>query len=80
MKTIKILGTGCPKCQRTTEITQEVVDELGMDARIEKVEDIMEIMKYDIMSTPAIVIDEKVTLKGRVPSKTELTELFKQEM
>ncbi|MCB9040521.1 MAG: TM0996/MTH895 family glutaredoxin-like protein [Lewinellaceae bacterium] len=78
MKNIKILGTGCPKCKRTTEVVQQVVEELSLsDVSIEKVEDIMKIMEYDIMSTPAIVIDEHVVIKGRVPSKSEIIDLLK---
>lgn len=76
MRTIKILGTGCPKCKRTTKRVQEVVNEMGLDAKVEKVEDIMEIMKYNVLSTPVLVIDEKVTIKGRVPSKAEIAELL----
>lgn len=78
MKNIKILGTGCPKCKQTSALVEEVVKATGIDASIEKVEDIMDIMQYDIMSTPAIVIDEKVAIKGRVPSKSELISLFVQ--
>lgn len=76
-KVIKILGTGCPKCKTTTDIVENVVSVNGIDATIEKVEDIMEIMKYNIMSTPAVVIDEEVKIKGRVPSKFEILELLK---
>jgi len=76
MKTIKILGTGCPKCKSMTSIVQKVVADNNIDATIEKVEDIMEIMKYNIMSTPALVIDEEIKIKGRVPSKTEVLELL----
>lgn len=76
MKSIKILGTGCPKCKRTTSLVEDVVKETGVEATIEKVEDIMEIMKYNIMSTPALVINEEVKIKGRVPSKSEITELL----
>jgi len=76
MRSIKILGTGCPKCKRTTALVEEVVMETGVEATVEKVEDIMEIMKYNILSTPAVVIDEEVTIKGRVPTKSELKELF----
>ena len=72
MKQIKILGTGCPKCKQTTALVEGVVKEMGIDATIEKVEDIMEIMKYNVLSTPAIVIDEEIAIKGRVPSKSEL--------
>jgi len=77
MKSIKILGTGCPKCKTTTAIVQEVVSENNIDAEIIKVEDIMEIMEYNVMSTPAVVVDGVIVVKGRVPSKTELIELLK---
>jgi len=76
MQTIKILGTGCPNCNRTELLVQKVIDELKSDAVIQKVEDMQEIMMYDIMSTPAIVIDEKVVIKGRVPSEKEVKELL----
>lgn len=69
---IKILGTGCPKCKTLENITREVVEQNGIDATIVKVEDIMEIMKYGIMTTPALVVDEKVAIKGRVPSAEEI--------
>ena len=77
IKTIKILGTGCPKCKQTTAIVTEVVEENNIEATIIKVEDIMEIMKYNIMSTPAVVINEEIAIKGRVPSKKELLEILK---
>ena len=76
MKKIKILGTGCPKCKQTTAVVEAAVKESGIDATVEKVEDIMEIMKYNILSTPAIVIDEEITIKGRVPSKSEMVALL----
>jgi small redox-active disulfide protein 2 len=75
-KTIKILGTGCPKCKQTTAIVEEVVNENQLDAKIEKVEDIMEIMKYNVLSTPALVVDEVIKVKGRVPSKSEVFEIL----
>ncbi|MGB5648009.1 MAG: thioredoxin family protein [Muriicola sp.] len=75
--TIKILGTGCPKCKQTTSVVEEVIRENSIGATIEKVEDIMEIMKYNVMSTPALVIDEEITIKGRVPTKAEVLELLK---
>ncbi len=77
-KVVKILGTGCPKCKYTTERVTDVINENNIDASVEKVEDITEIMKYNIMITPAIVIDEKVVIKGRVPSKSELIEILKK--
>ena len=76
MKKIKILGTGCSKCKQTIAIVEGAVKEAGVDATIEKVEDIMEIMKYNILSTPAIVIDEKIGIKGRVPSTSEVIALL----
>jgi len=75
-KEIKVLGTGCPKCMQTTSIITEVVSENDFDASIEKVEDIMEIMKYNVMSTPAVVVDGVVVIKGRIPSKQELKDLL----
>ena len=76
MKTIKILGTGCAKCRRTETIVREVVEEMGIDASVEKVDDIVKIMSYDILSTPAVVVDEKVEIRGRVPKKVEIRELL----
>ena len=75
-KIIKVLGTGCPKCKTMEAIVQEVVKENNINAKIIKVEDIMEIMEYNIISTPALVIDEQITVKGRVPSKVEILELL----
>ncbi|MBI9040333.1 thioredoxin family protein [Lutibacter sp.] len=71
-KIIKILGSGCANCTSAEKRVKEVVHELNIDAQIIKVTDIQEIMKYDIMSTPAVVIDEKVVIKGKVPSKEEI--------
>ena len=69
---IKILGTGCSKCKTLEEITRKVVKDNGIDATITKVEDIVEIMKYNIMTTPALVVNGKVVAKGRVPSAEEI--------
>lgn len=76
-KTIKILGTGCSKCQSMTSIVQNVIKENNINATVEKVEDIMEIMEYNVMSTPALVVDGIITLKGRVPNKTEVLDILK---
>ncbi|HNX86485.1 MAG TPA: thioredoxin family protein [Bacteroidales bacterium] len=73
---IKILGPGCPKCKTLDKITREVVEKNGLSATVTKVEDIMEIMKYGVMSTPALVVDEKVLIKGRVPSSEEIKQLL----
>jgi small redox-active disulfide protein 2 len=69
---IKVLGTGCSKCKTLEEITRKVVKDNGIDATITKVEDIVEIMKYNIMTTPALVVNGKVVAKGRVPSSEEI--------
>ncbi|WP_158837406.1 thioredoxin family protein [Polaribacter sp. L3A8] len=76
-KVIKVLGTGCPKCQSMTAVVKTVVSENNIDASIEKVEDIMEIMKFNVMTTPALVVDNVVTIKGRIPSKEEVLALLK---
>jgi small redox-active disulfide protein 2 len=75
-KAIKILGTGCPKCQSMTGVVKDVVSENNIDAPIEKVQDIVEIMKFNIMTTPALVIDDVIKIKGRVPSKDEVLALL----
>ena len=72
MKTIKILGTGCAKCKQTEAVIRETLSDMGLDANIEKVEDIQKIMEYDIMSTPAVVLDGAVKMTGKVPSKEEV--------
>lgn len=69
---IKMLGGGCPKCERLEAITREVVEELGMEATFTKVKTMPEIMAYDVMSTPALVIDETVKCYGRIPGKEEV--------
>lgn len=79
MKTIKILGTGCPNCNTTELRVKKVIDDLKSDAVLEKVDDIQKIMMYDVMSTPAIVIDEKVVIKGRVPSEQEIRDLLQED-
>jgi small redox-active disulfide protein 2 len=69
---IKVLGTGCAKCHQLEENTKKAVAELGLDASIEKVENIKDIMRYGVMKTPALVVDEKVKIMGRVPSPDEI--------
>ena len=73
---IKVLGTGCPKCKALVKAVEEVVSETGMDATIDKVEDINEIMQYGVMVTPALVVDGKVVASGKVPKKDELKKLL----
>jgi len=73
---IKILGTGCSRCKTLEKLTREVVEQNGIDATITKVDDIMEIMKYGVMTTPALVINGKVEIKGRVPSSDEIKQVL----
>ena len=76
MKTIKILGTGCAKCKQTEAVVRETLAEISVSANIEKVEDIEKIMEYDVMSTPALVVDGRVMIRGKVPTKEEIKALF----
>ncbi|MBV5312669.1 MAG: TM0996/MTH895 family glutaredoxin-like protein [Prolixibacteraceae bacterium] len=73
---IKILGTGCPKCKSLEKLTREVVEQNGIDATVTKVEDIYQIMKYGVMTTPALVVNEKVEIKGRIPSADEIKQIL----
>ncbi|WP_240971180.1 thioredoxin family protein [Flammeovirga aprica] len=73
---IKVLGTGCTKCKTLEKQTNQAVEELGINADVIKVEDIVEIMNYNIMATPALVINGKVVVKGKVPSTTEIKEFL----
>lgn len=73
---IKVLGTGCPKCKTLEEATRQLVNELNLDANVVKEEDIMKIMSYGVMRTPGLVVDGKVVLSGRLPSRDELKGLL----
>ncbi len=75
---IKILGTGCAKCKNLEKVTRDAVAETGIDATIEKVEDIIKIMSYNVMQTPVLVINEKVVVKGQVPSVKQVKEILLQ--
>lgn len=73
---IKILGTGCPKCQATYQIVEKVVRENGIEAQLTKVEDIVEILNAGVMTTPAVVVDGKVEIKGHVPTVNEVKKIL----
>ena len=75
---IKILGTGCPKCNSLEKLTRRAVSEIGIEANIEKVEDIMDIMEYGIMRTPGLVVNGEVKISGRIPSEKEIKEILTQ--
>ena len=73
---IKILGPGCHNCRSLERATREALDQLGMDATVEKVEDYAEIVGYGVLSTPGLVVDEKVVVSGRVPRTDEIKGLL----
>lgn len=73
---IKILGPGCPKCKTLEKVTREAVAETGINATIDKVEDIVKIMEYRVMHTPGLVIDGKVILSGHVPTVSQVKEIL----
>lgn len=73
---IKVLGTGCARCRSLEKNTRKAVEELNLDASVEKVGDIQQIMEYAIMRTPALVINDRVVMSGQVPRIAELKELI----
>ncbi len=77
---IKILGTGCSKCKTLEKETFKTLEELKVEADVQKVAKLNEIMEYDVMLTPALVINEKVKVSGRVPKPEELKKLIEEEL
>ena len=75
---IKVLGSGCANCKRAKAVVDEAIKELQVDAKAIEVHDIQTIMSYGIMSTPGIVIDEKVVSTGRVPAKSQVMEMIRK--
>jgi small redox-active disulfide protein 2 len=73
---IKILGTGCPNCQKLEANTKQALEELKIEAQVEKVTEIQDIMSYGVLRTPALVINEEVEVYGRVPEVKEIKELL----
>lgn len=73
---IKILGTGCPKCKALQTSLESAVKQLWIEVTIQKIDDMNDIMQYDIMQMPGLVIDEKVVMTGKVPSVEELVEII----
>ena len=74
---IKVLGPGCPKCEKTAKIIKEVVDETGTEATIEKVTNLLDIAGYGVFGTPAVVVDGDVKIVGKVPSKDAVKDWIK---
>ncbi len=73
MLTIKVLGPGCQNCQNLASLTQRAINNLAIEAKIEKVTDYAEFRKYKLMATPGLVINEKLVSAGRIPSEAEIT-------
>jgi len=76
MLSIKVLGSGCQNCQNLASLAQRALNNLAIEAKVEKVTDHAEIMKYKILATPGLVINEKVVSAGRVPTEAEITTLL----
>jgi small redox-active disulfide protein 2 len=78
MKQIKVLGPGCPKCKTTFHNAEEAVKQLGIKAELIKIEDIEEMMRYNVLTTPVLMIDDVVKVKGRIAQIDEIKEFLKQ--
>ena len=76
---IKVLGSGCCRCKRTFDIVKQAIEEDNIEANIEYVTDIAKILDYNIMSMPAIVIDDKVVLNGQVPTAAQVRQILKEQ-
>ncbi len=73
---VKVLGPGCAKCKTTFQVIEKVIKENNLDVKLTKVDDIMEMMSYNIMTTPAVVVDGEVKMKGQVPSESDAKRLL----
>ena len=77
---IKILGSGCSNCAKLEKVAKEGIAQMGIEAQVEKVEDMQKIMSYGVMSTPALVINGVVKLVGKVPNKARMIEILEKEL
>jgi small redox-active disulfide protein 2 len=77
-KKVEILGKGCPRCKQTEKLVRMAIEELGIDAVVEKVQDINEIISRGVVSTPAVAIDGKIVVSGRIPSLEEVKKFLQQ--
>lgn len=73
---IKVLGPGCAKCKTTYNVIEKVIKENNLDVKLTKVDDTMEMVSYNIMTTPAVVVDEVVKMKGQVPTESDVKKLL----
>lgn len=73
MKTVKVLGTGCPKCKKMAELVEAAARKAGVEVNLEKVTDINDIIAFNVIATPALVVDGEVKIAGRVPTEEEIT-------
>ena len=73
---IKVLGPGCAKCKTTYNVIEKVIKENNLDVKLTKVDDIMEMVSYNITTTPAVVVDEVVKMKGQVPTESDVKKLL----
>jgi small redox-active disulfide protein 2 len=78
MKQIKVLGPGCPKCKTTFHNAEAAVQQLGIEVELIKIEDIEEMMRYNVLTTPVLMIDDVVKVKGRIAQIDEIKEFLKQ--
>ncbi|MDZ7860354.1 MAG: thioredoxin family protein [Candidatus Krumholzibacteriota bacterium] len=76
MKKLQILGTGCPKCKKLTELTEQASKELGIEYEIEKVTDINDIMNFGVMMTPGLAVDGEVKVAGKIPNVEEIKKML----
>jgi small redox-active disulfide protein 2 len=75
---IKVLGPGCPKCQQTEKVVKEAVAETGVNAQIEKVTNVLDIARYGVFGTPAVVVDGEVKSVGKIPNKEDVINWIKK--
>lgn len=78
MKKLQILGTGCPKCKKLLELTEQAAIELGIEYEIEKVTDINDIMRFGILMTPGLAVDGEVKVTGKIPNAEEIKKMLEQ--
>lgn len=77
---IKVLGEGCDKCDQLYENTKAAVEELGLDAKVEKVEDLIEIVKLGVLSAPSLMVNGKLVISGQAASKSAVVKCLKREL